>query len=98
MAKTKTKYIDMGQIESVNQLHQLFYKELKFSEFYGENWDAFRDAITCLIIMPKKLILCNWATFEKTLPADAKIPRSIIMEFNKQKNGSEIEVIADNND
>lgn len=89
------KLLDMAQIVSIDHLHQLFCEKLRFPDFYGKNWDALWDSITGLVEMPKKLVLFNWKKFESKFPEDAKILRSIVLDFNDEIEGSEIEIKID---
>ncbi|MEU6540552.1 barstar family protein [Streptomyces sp. NPDC047000] len=38
--------IDVSEVTDERALHLLLKRELGFPDFYGMNWDAFRDAIT----------------------------------------------------
>ena len=44
--------IDVTGIDTKAAFHLLMKRELKFPEWYGENWDAFRDAILAVVVMP----------------------------------------------
>lgn len=84
--------IDLGQIDSVQELHLKFKTDLGFPDFYGMNWDAFWDAITGLTDMPDELTLINWKAFEQNLPSDSEILRDLIMDFNRTSSTSEIAI------
>lgn len=72
MARHEIVEIELGDIESVAQLHTRLMTQLEFPDWYGRNWDAFWDAITALVEMPLVLRLKNWMEFERRFPSDAK--------------------------
>ncbi|MEN7528687.1 barstar family protein [Cupriavidus sp. DL-D2] len=73
MARHEIVEIELGDIESVAQLHTRLMTQLEFPDWYGRNWDAFWDAITALVEMPLVLRLKNWMEFERRFPSDAKL-------------------------
>ena len=38
--------IDFTNVEHYTELHKVIKKSLKFPDYYGENWSAFRDCLT----------------------------------------------------
>jgi ribonuclease inhibitor len=84
--------IDLGHIDSVQELHLKLKTELGFPEYYGMNWDAFWDAITGLVEMPEELILINFEKLEVALPSDAEILKDLIREYNHLDRDSEIAI------
>ncbi|MCB9225421.1 MAG: barstar family protein [Crocinitomicaceae bacterium] len=84
--------IDLGHIDSVQELHLKFKTELGFPDFYGMNWNAFWDAISGLIEMPEELILINFEKLEDVLPTDAEILRDLITKYNHLGRDSEIAI------
>jgi ribonuclease inhibitor len=84
--------IDLGHIDSVQELHLKFKTELGFPDYYGMNWDAFWDAIAGLVELPEELILINFEKLEMTLPSDAEILRDLITEYNHLEKDSEIAI------
>jgi RNAse (barnase) inhibitor barstar len=87
--------IDLKEITSIQHLHGIFKKQLGFPDFYGNNWDAFWDAITGLVEIPETLVLSGSAYFAATFPADHKILSRIIQEYNDNYakfSGSKIEL------
>jgi len=71
--KKDVAIIEVGNITDIRALHALLKNELCFPDFYGMNWDAFWDAITGLVELPKSIIFTGWYSFEATFPKDAKI-------------------------
>ena len=84
--------IDLLNIQSPQELHLKFKTELGFPDFYGMNWDAFRDAINGLVEMPEEMILKNWKTLETRMPSDAEILKSLIANFNRESVDCEIAI------
>lgn len=84
--------IDLGNINSVQELHLKFKTALHFSEEYGMNWVAFWEAISSQEDMPEELILINWKSLEMTLPSDAEKLRQLIIDFNHLGKDSEIAI------
>ena len=76
--------IDVKNVTNANQLHSLLKKKLNFPNYYGMNWDAFWDAITGLVEMPKKLIIVGWENVEKTIPQDLIIMKSLLNKLNEE--------------
>ncbi|WKX70176.1 barstar family protein [Streptomyces sp. XD-27] len=73
--------IDLAGVTTVRHLHVLLKQELGFPDFYGMNWDAFWDAITGLVELPRDLTFTGWSAFEATLPEDARIMRGLLDEY-----------------
>jgi RNAse (barnase) inhibitor barstar len=63
--------IDLRAVASSHELHQLLMTELSFPTWYGRNWDAFWDAITGLVQMPRRVRFTGWVDFEHRLPREA---------------------------
>ncbi len=76
--------IDFENIENPDALQQLLFEGLNFPGFYGMNWDAFWDAITGLIEMPKILTLKNHKTLQNKLPKEYKILIECLEDMNKE--------------
>lgn len=76
--------IDCKGIKTIEDLHNLLAEELLFPSFYGNNWDAFWDAITGLVEMPKSLTLINFEHIEKMFPKDWAILKKCLEDMNTQ--------------
>ncbi|EGO62028.1 Barstar (barnase inhibitor) [Acetonema longum DSM 6540] len=76
--------IDVTDVNNSKQLHSLLKKKLDFPHFYGMNWDAFWDAITGLVEMPKKLIFIGWQNVERTIPDDAVLMKNLLNKLNEK--------------
>ncbi len=67
--------IDLACVNSPRALHDALALALRFPEWYGHNWDAFRECIAdpALSSMPERLTLSGFAAFAQRLPRDANI-------------------------
>ena len=76
--------IDLATVATPDELHSLLAQFLGFPDFYGRNWDAFWDAITGLVTMPRRLRLVGWAGLASRLPQDACLMRECLDEAAAQ--------------
>jgi len=76
--------IDVTDVSNLNQLHSVLKNNLGFPDFYGMNWDAFWDAITGLVEMPKKLVFIGWSNVEKYIPSDSITIKNLLNKFKKE--------------
>ncbi|MEH7613912.1 barstar family protein [Gottfriedia acidiceleris] len=77
--------IDVSDIKIKQDLHLLLKEKLSFPDCYGENWDAFWDAITGLVApLPKKLVFLGWAELEKNLLEESEILKECLLEYNEE--------------
>jgi len=81
MARLPVVKIDLSLINESNQLHSTLSNALGFPNWYGQNWDAFWDAITGLVEMPIELELIGWSVFSEHLPRDAKLMRQCLTDM-----------------
>lgn len=81
MARLPVIKIDLSPINESNQLHSTLSNALGFPDWYGQNWDAFWDAITSLVEMPIKLELVGWRVFSEHLPRDARLMRQCLTDM-----------------
>ena len=72
--------INLAAAWTAEELHTLLAESLGFPKFYGRNWDAFWDAITGLVAMPRRLRLVGWEVLASRLPADARLMRECLDE------------------
>ncbi|GAA2746439.1 CPCC family cysteine-rich protein [Kitasatospora cinereorecta] len=63
--------IDLADVRSERDLHTLLKTELGFPSFYGMNWNAFWDAITGLVPMPRELRFVHWSELNARVPEAA---------------------------
>lgn len=73
MARNACVVIDLSNVKTPKDLHNLLMEQLDFPGWYGCNWNAFWDAITGLVEMPETLQLNGWHEFESRLSGEAKL-------------------------
>lgn len=81
MARLPVVEIDLSSVEDSGELHSALSNALGFPDWYGQNWDAFWDAITSLVEMPIKLELVGWSIFSERLPRDARLMRQCLTDM-----------------
>ncbi len=65
--------IDLSAVGSSAELQVLLRDALGFPAWYGCNWDAFWDAITGLVEMPRQLDIHGWPGLCQRLPDEARL-------------------------
>lgn len=73
--------IDLSVATTPRDLHLLLARSLGFPDWYGCNWDAFWDAITGLVAMPRRLRLIGWDHLVTRLPHDARLMQQLLAEM-----------------
>ncbi|EAZ59705.1 hypothetical protein PA2G_03002 [Pseudomonas aeruginosa 2192] len=63
--------IELADVDSAARLHERLREALALPPWYGCNWDAFWDAISGLVPMPRRLRLQGWSDFARRLPEEA---------------------------
>jgi len=81
--RTDEIVINVNNVKTIEELHSILKDKLGFPDFYGMNWDAFWDAITGLVTMPKRLILIGWFNIESRFPRDSRIMKECLEELNE---------------
>ena len=76
--------INVGDVNSVHELHQRLANKLGFPDFYGHNWAAFWDVITGLVLMPQRLIVVGWSNVATRWPKEAEKMMKCLHELNDQ--------------
>jgi ribonuclease inhibitor len=70
--------IDVSAVTTSEELQLLLLRSLDFPRGYGRNWNAFWDAITGLVEMPRRLQLVGWAGLAARLPDEARAMRKCL--------------------
>jgi RNAse (barnase) inhibitor barstar len=73
-------------------LHGLLSERLSFPDYYGANWDAFRDVITAEDVLPHRLTLRGWAAFEQRLPREARLMKQCLEDYRHERPDAPCEV------
>ena len=64
MSRVVLVEIDLTSVATAKELHVELARALGFPRWYGRNWDAFWDAITGLVEMPRTLRFRAWSSLE----------------------------------
>ncbi|MFC6339529.1 ribonuclease inhibitor [Pseudomonas sp. CCM 7891] len=84
MARSPLVKIDLSHVSAPNQLHAILSAALGFPDWYGQNWDAFWDAITSLVEMPITLELAGWSGFSQRLPREATLMQQCLAQMTAE--------------
>jgi ribonuclease inhibitor len=84
--------INLADVKTSEELQSLLARALDFPDWYGCNWDAFWDAITGLVEMPRRLRLVGWAGFAARLPEDARLLRECLEDAEADEPASAAQV------
>jgi ribonuclease inhibitor len=76
--------VDVSDVGSIGELHERLAETLEFPHFYGRNWDAFWDAITGLVEMPRHLVITGWSNVASRWPTDAQVMLDCLRDLNAQ--------------
>jgi len=74
-ASPKVLEVDLGAVNSREELHKTLASALGFPDWYGRNWDAFWDCVRDpkLSVLPKELTLRNSAHLSHFLPREYRL-------------------------
>lgn len=86
--------IDLKEVNTVQELHDLLSTKLGFPDYYGNNWDAFWDMITDtkIVIMPDRLVLFGCKELSEKLPKDAQLLQQCFLNLEKEHSSIACEV------
>ena len=78
--------INLKEVNTKQELHNLLATNLGFPAWYGNNWDAFWDLIRdpSIVTMPNRLVLLGFKELSEKLPKDARIFQECFIDL-KQK-------------
>jgi ribonuclease inhibitor len=76
--------INLSGVVTAKDLHRVLLRALDFPDFYGQNWDAFWDAITGLVEMPRVLRFHGWEAFSDRLPREAQMLRQCLDNMQRE--------------
>lgn len=79
--------IDLADVETEHELHELLARRLAFPTHYGYNWDAFWDCIRDpeQSTMPRELRLHSWRLLHKRLPVSARKLRACLLDLGGER-------------
>lgn len=85
--------IDLGNINSAQELHLKLKTAFCFGDEYGMNWDSFGLFLSIEEKnLPFEITLRNWKALEHKFPSDAELFKAKIADFNRNSFESEIEI------
>jgi ribonuclease inhibitor len=84
MERTELVEIDLANARTASELQTLLRDSLDFPGWYGCNWNAFWDAITGLVEMPRTIRLVGWTEFNVRLPGEAKLMTECLQEMTEK--------------
>lgn len=89
------KTLDLRQVHTKHDLHNLLASELDFPDWYGNNWDAFWDVIRDidLVTLPKRLILLGFKELSEKLPKDTEVLQKCFADLKQEYPSIVCEVI-----
>ena len=81
--------IDISDITTKKQLHRLLKRELEFPEYYGENLDALKDALTDL---PDgtKILITGLEDASRALESYMRSFRRVVADVQRERPDMEI--------
>lgn len=78
--------IDVSQVFAPLDLHMTLKRQLDLPDIYGMNWNAFWDAITGMVKLPKKINITGWSVLVQRFPEEAKTLRGILTDYSLSYN------------
>ena len=87
--------VDCSTVSTDKDFQRLLSDRLAFPSFYGKNWDAFWDAVTGLVEMPKQLTFKNYKQFKNRFPADCRILEKCLNDMNDKYPSIDCKVVYD---
>jgi len=87
--------IDLKEVNTKEELHNLLSSKLGFPDWYGKNWDAFWDLITDteLVKMPNRLTLVGFKELSEKLSQDAQQLRQCFLDMKEKYPSIACEII-----
>lgn len=76
--------LDVSNIATETELHELLKEQLQFPSHYGMNWDAFWDVITDENGLPDIVELYGWTEFEQRLPETADMLATYFKDYDNE--------------
>ena len=72
--------VDLSQIRTASELHELLAHALAFPDYYGRNWDAFDECFGDPDgrPLPEAVRFVGWETLAQRLPRDANLLRECV--------------------
>jgi RNAse (barnase) inhibitor barstar len=84
--------IDVGNVNSLQELHLKLKTAFEFEDDYGMTWDSFIQCLQKKVDLPFETILRNWKILERDFPSDAELFKEKIADFNRDSLEYEIAI------
>ncbi|WP_214819748.1 MULTISPECIES: barstar family protein [unclassified Exiguobacterium] len=75
-------YIDLSNVTSTKELHQLLKESLHLPDHYGKNWDVITDVD--FITFPERITFIGYSLLETKLSEDAKYLKMCLEEYDEE--------------
>jgi ribonuclease inhibitor len=75
--------LELRGIDSEKELHDYLFRELRFPEYYGSNWDAFDECIRDASL-PAKIKVLHFEELEAKVPRGARLLKQCLKDFTKE--------------
>lgn len=86
--------LDLSAVATADDLHSILASSLGFPDWYGRNWDAFRDCVTDpeLSSIPPQLHVHGFAELSSSLPREARLLRECLEELPLERPEITVEI------
>lgn len=74
--------LDVSRVFTPVDLHMILKRQLDFPDVYGMNWNAFWDAITGMVKLPKKITITGWSVLLERFPEEAKTLDRLLKDYS----------------
>ncbi|MBR0345051.1 MAG: barstar family protein [Rudaea sp.] len=72
--------INVSDVRSPEELHELLYQAFEFPEYYGRNWDAF-DEYMRNVVAPRAIRVSGLMNMRFRMPKEAKLFVACLQDF-----------------
>lgn len=90
--------LDVSNIETETELHQLLKEQFHFPSHYGMNWNAFWDVITDENGLPDIVELYGWTELEQRLPEAADALATCFTDYENDPDLKPCRIIYEKNE
>ncbi|WP_289136482.1 barstar family protein [uncultured Brevibacillus sp.] len=74
--------MDVSPVLTPADLHMILKRQLDLPDVYGMNWNAFWDAITGMVKLPKKITITGWSVLLERIPEEAKTLARLLNDYS----------------
>jgi ribonuclease inhibitor len=76
--------VDLSRVTNARDIHVAFSKALRFPDWYGHNWDAFRDLVSSSCPLPDQVVIRGLDHVERVLPEEAEKMLCCFGDYNNE--------------